>query len=90
MRTILRSKIRPAWSGRPMPTLSWMTWSKKICPVRENWLTAAFRGLDATLERLRVDWQFDEALTCGPDPLHLTAAFGLDDNTAIHYATAAR
>jgi integrase len=59
-------------------------------PVSENWLTAAFRGLDATLERLRVDRQLDEALTCGPDPLHLAAVFGLDDTTAIRYATAAR
>ena len=59
-------------------------------PVSENWLTTAFRGLDATLERLRVDRQLDEALTCGPDPLHLAAVFGIDDTTAIRYATAAR
>jgi integrase len=59
-------------------------------PVSENWLTTAFRGLDATLERLRADRQLDEALTCGPDPLHLAAVFGLDDTTAIRYATAAR
>ena len=59
-------------------------------PVSENWLTTAFRGLDATLERLRVDRQLDEALTCGSDPLHLAAVFGLDDTTAIRYATAAR
>ena len=59
-------------------------------PVSENWLTAAFRGLDATLERLRVDRQLDEALTAGPGPLHLAAVFGLDDTTAIRYATAAR
>jgi integrase len=59
-------------------------------PVSENWLTEAFRGLDATLERLRIDRQLDEALTCGPDPLHLAAVFGLDDTTAIRYATAAR
>ncbi len=59
-------------------------------PVSENWLTAAFRGLDATLERLRVDRQLDEALTCGNDPLHLAAVFGLNDTTAIRYAAAAR
>ena len=59
-------------------------------PVSENWLTTAFRGLDATLERLRIDRQLDEALTSGPDPLHLAAVFGLDDTTAIRYATAAR
>lgn len=59
-------------------------------PVSENWLTTAFRGLDATLERLRVDRQLDEALACGPDPLHLAAVFGLGDTTAIRYAAAAR
>jgi integrase len=54
------------------------------------WITEAFRGLTATLERLRVDRQLDEALTCGPDPLHLAAVFGLDTKTAIRYASAAR
>jgi hypothetical protein len=54
------------------------------------WIKAAFRGQDATLERLRVDRQLEEALTHGPDPLHLAAMFGLDPTTAIRYATAAR
>ncbi len=59
-------------------------------PVSRPWMTEAFRGLDATLERLRVDRQLDEALTRGADPLHLTAVFGLDEKTAIRYAHAAR
>jgi integrase len=58
--------------------------------VSENWLTETCRGLTATLERLRVDRQLDEALTCGADPLHLAAMFGLDDTTAIRYAAIAR
>jgi integrase len=58
--------------------------------VSENWLTETCRGLTATLERLRVDRQLEEALTHGPDPLHLVAVFGLDDTTAIRYATIAR
>jgi integrase len=58
--------------------------------VSENWLTETCRGLTATLERLRVDRQLDEALTHGPDPLHLAAVFGLDDTTAIRYANIAR
>ena len=45
--------------------------------------------LTATL-RLRADRQLEEALTCGADPLHLAAVFGIDDNTAIRYATIAR
>jgi integrase len=58
--------------------------------VSENWLTETCRGLTATLERLRADRQLEEALTHGPDPLHLAAVFGLDDTTAIRYATIAR
>ena len=59
-------------------------------PVSENWLASMFRGPGVTLEQLRVDRQLDEALTAGPDPLHLSAVFGIDDETAIKYAAAAR
>lgn len=52
--------------------------------------TEPVRRLTATLGRLRVDRQLDEAVTHGPDPLHLAAVFGLDDKTAIRYANAAR
>jgi integrase len=64
--------------------------SKTTRPVSENWLTSPFRGLGVTLEQLRVDRQLDEALTVGPDPLHLAAVFVLGDETAIKYASAAR
>jgi hypothetical protein len=47
-------------------------------------------GQAATLERLRAGWQLEEALACGPDPLHLAAVFGLDPKTAIRYAENAR
>lgn len=46
----------------------------------------ALRGQTATLERLRVDRQLQEALADRPDPLHLAAVFGLDPKTAIRYA----
>lgn len=59
-------------------------------PVSKVWITNNLRGQTATLERLRVDRQLDEALTHGPDPLHLAAVFGLDDKTAIRYAASAR
>jgi site-specific recombinase XerD len=58
--------------------------------VSTVWTNQTVRGLTATLERLRVDRQLDEALTHGPDPLHLAVVFGLDEQTAIRYATAAR
>jgi Putative transposase DNA-binding domain len=50
----------------------------------------ALRGHTATLERLRVDRQLEEALTYGPDPLRLAAVFGLDAKTTIRYAESAR
>jgi hypothetical protein len=50
----------------------------------------ALRGQAATLERLRVDRQLQEALARGPDPLHLAMMFGLDPKTAIRYAENAR
>jgi hypothetical protein len=59
-------------------------------PISGVSITKALRGQAATLEQLRVDRQLDEALTRGPDPLHLAGIFGLDDKTAIRYANAAR
>lgn len=59
-------------------------------PVSTFWAKKALRGLTATLERLRVDRQLEEALAHGPDPLHLAAVFGLDPKTAVRYANSAR
>ena len=62
----------------------------ELGPVTQHWIAAGFRGQDATLERLRVDRQLEEALIHGPDPLHLSVVFGLDEKTAIRYAASAR
>jgi integrase len=59
-------------------------------PVSTIYFAKKLRGQAATLERLRVDRQLEEALTHGPDPLHLAAVFGLDPKTAIRYAENAR
>ena len=60
-------------------------------PVSTSYFAkTALSGKAATLERLRVDRQLQEALACGPDPLHLAAMFGLDPKTAIRYAENAR
>jgi hypothetical protein len=59
-------------------------------PVRRHDRRGAPRGKAATLERLRVDRQLQEALAAGPDPLHLASVFGLDPKTAIRYAENAR
>jgi hypothetical protein len=62
----------------------------RTCPVGRVWITKAFWGLEATLDRLHADRQLEESLTHGPDPLHLAAVFGLSPGTAIRYAAAAR
>jgi hypothetical protein len=59
-------------------------------PVSLPWANQILRGLPATLERLRIDHQLEEALTHQADPLHLAAVFDLDESTAIRYAASAR
>jgi hypothetical protein len=59
-------------------------------PVSTFWAKKTLRGYAATLERLRIDRQLEEALVHGPDPLHLAAVFGMDPKTAIRYADSAR
>lgn len=53
-------------------------------------LVLNLRGLAATIERLRIDRQLDEALAAAGDPLHITAVFGISESAAIRYATNAR
>lgn len=48
------------------------------------------RGQEATLERLRVDRQLEEAMGQGPGPVHLAEVFGLHEKTARPYADSAR
>lgn len=45
------------------------------------------RGQPATLERLRIDRQLEEALAGGGDPLRLATVFGISQTTAVRYAT---
>lgn len=58
-------------------------------PVSAMWIRD-LQGLPATLERLRIDRQLEEALACDGDPLHVAAVFGIDASTAIRYAANAR
>jgi integrase len=59
-------------------------------PISTTGINLILRGLQATLERLRIDRQLEEAFTHRADPLHLAVVFDLDESTAIRYATAAR
>jgi hypothetical protein len=54
-------------------------------PVSATYLLD-LRGLPATLERLRIDRQLEEALASGGDPLRLASVFGVSQTTAIRYA----
>ncbi|MEU4767683.1 hypothetical protein AB0H12_30975 [Actinosynnema sp. NPDC023794] len=58
--------------------------------VSHVWANRTLQGLPATLERLRIDRQLEEALSNGADPLHLAEVFSLDAKTAIRYADSAR
>ncbi|MEV0489962.1 hypothetical protein [Streptomyces atratus] len=64
--------------------------ANKTTRASNHWISAAMRGQTATLERLRVDRQLEEAMIQGPDPLHLAEVFGLDEKTAMRYADSAR
>ncbi|MFT9474601.1 hypothetical protein [Streptomyces sp. 11-1-2] len=55
-----------------------------------RWIRGPLRGQAATLERLRVDRQLEEAMIQGPDPLHLAEVFGLHEKTAMRYSDSAR
>lgn len=59
-------------------------------PVSSDWTSTVLHGLPATLERLRIDRQLEEALAHRADPLHLTTVFDMHESTAIRYAASAR
>ena len=59
-------------------------------PVSVSWVGLALRGLPATIERLRIDRQLEEAIASNGDPLHLASVFEISATTAIRYATNAR
>ncbi|MGW6405227.1 hypothetical protein [Streptomyces sp. NPDC055134] len=87
--------VRPAHRNLPdtapdAPTARKADPPVELGPAGKLWTTRATRNLTATLERLRVDRQLEEALTHGADPLHLALVFGIDEKTAIRYGDAAR
>ena len=59
-------------------------------PVSGEWASRVLRGAPATLERLRIDRQLEEALAHRADPLHLTAVFDMHESTAVRYSASAR
>ncbi|MBC2908249.1 hypothetical protein [Streptomyces cupreus] len=59
-------------------------------PASPHWLSDQFRETGVTLNQIRMDRQLEEALTHGPDALHLAAVFGISERAAIRYAKAAK
>lgn len=50
--------------------------------VSQNSLKQSLRAGGFTIERIRTDRILHEALTAGPDPLHLSLVFGISHITA--------
>lgn len=46
-------------------------------PVSNYYLSQLFNGHGISLDRMRSDRWLEEALSRGPDPLHLAAVFGI-------------
>lgn len=59
-------------------------------PVGHNYLTDRLLPLGVDLEHIRTDRVLHEALTVGPDPLHLVLVFNLAHTTANRYAAFAQ
>lgn len=60
-------------------------------PIRNSSVAGpALHSQIATLARLHMDRQLEEALLHGPDLLHLAEVFGLSEKTAIRYSNFAR
>lgn len=82
---------RTRWPSTANPHLLVTRSTASGCnPSSHSWIKKHFTGLTATIEQIRTDRQLEEALSAGPDPLHLAAVFGISHQTAIRYARAAR
>jgi hypothetical protein len=64
--------------------------SHGVGPVGRNYLTERLLPPGVEIDRIRRDRVLHEALSVGPDPLHLSLVFNLAQTTAGRYATFAR
>jgi hypothetical protein len=60
-----------------------------VAPVSKGYFHFHLRRHGVDLDRIRKDRILHEALTAGPDPLHLALVFNLSHTTASRYATIA-
>ena len=82
---------RSRWPGTANPhVLVSQQTTHDTRPVTSYYLGRLFKGHGISLDRMRSDRWLEEALSRGPDPLHLAAVFGISTSTAMRYARAAR
>ncbi|MFK8851370.1 hypothetical protein [Streptomyces sp. Ac-502] len=85
-------ELTRSWFGRPLwetePPDADAYFGKVLRASPSGTRLGALRR--ATLERLCVDRQLEEAMVHGPGQLHLAEVFGLDEKTAMRYANSAR
>jgi site-specific recombinase XerD len=58
-------------------------------PVTERFVVLRISLAGCSVDRIRADRILHEALTAGPDPLHLSLVFNISHNTAVRYAAVA-
>ena len=58
-------------------------------PVCHEFVRFSLGDSGFSIDQIRADRILHEALTAGPDPLHLSLVFNLDHSTALRYATVA-
>ena len=81
---------RATWphTGNPHVLVSAKT-VHSMAPVTERFLLLRLSSAGCSVDRIRADRILHEALTAGPDPLHLSLVFNVSHNTAARYAAVA-
>jgi integrase len=81
---------RAAWPRSPNPHV---LISKRTAlgtgPVCHEFVRFSLGGSGFSIDQIHADRILHEALTAGPDPLHLSLVFNLDHATALRYTTVA-
>jgi integrase len=58
-------------------------------PISQQFVTLRMNHTGCSVDRIRKDRILHEALTGGPDPLHLSLVFGISHSTAARYTAVA-
>ena len=81
---------RAAWPHSPNPhVLISRRTALGTGPVCHEFVRFSLGDSGFSIDQIRADRILHEALTAGPDPLHLSLVFNLDHSTALRYTTVA-